>query len=737
MCYKLNIIKKKLDIKLSREVTLDISKKWNESYKIIMRDKLRKKFIIHDGPPYANGQIHLGHAINKIAKDVIIRKKIAIGFKVHYIPGWDCHGLPIEIKVGRKKKKNKYRDYVKKQISKQIKGLKKLSCISNWKEHYKTMSRSIVKREIKAFFMLIKNKRVLVGKKNIKYCKDCKSTVSDFEIEKTVDKRKTKLIIYTSKNKRKGIIITNGIDTIKTIRTMINKREVKIINMGKKEIENIKKNLKGKEIIKKIKVIIYKCCRHKTTLKTVRKRQIYIDTKIKENNISNINFFPSYTRKKFIFSVFRRPIWCISRQRTWGTPIPIFIKRSKVIKNKKIEKLVIKNIRNWKKIKLSSKYSRFKKCKDILDVWLDSGLTHYTVLKGKKSSNFPADIYLEGKDQHRGWFNSSYITSIIINKKPPFRNLITHGFAVNKKGEKMSKSLGNTISPKDLVKKYGLEALRFFISTSNYYNDISFSEEKIKNRMFLIKKVKNVINFMYRNTIKKNKSIKNIEVKTTIDRFILMKIEKLKMEIHKIDNRYKSYKSYEVLEKFIIKVISPIYISNIKDRLYVLERNDISRKSCQITMLIILKDILILISPYLPYYSEIVWKDLFKSSLIETILEKRKINISKKEVKSINILLNIKKKYNLVKEENKEKKLLVIKTRYADIIKPIEKEIKFLLHNYKNKVIKNKKEEIELRYIKNVVKCKRCLGFSTRIINKICKRCIDIIEGKNQKRVFF
>ncbi|MGX7458727.1 class I tRNA ligase family protein [Candidatus Vidania fulgoroideorum] len=736
MDYKLDI-SKKVSFKLDREIIISINKDWKEIYKSIMSNKIRKKIIIHDGPPYANGRIHLGHAINKIAKDVIIRKKLALGFRVHYKPGWDCHGLPIEIIVGRGKTKGEYKEYVNRQIGNQILGLEKLSCITNWNNNYKTMNKEVIRREIEAFFILLNSKKILIGKREIRFCKNCNSTVSDFEVEKNNKKEVISLILYISKKRRKRIILIYNISISKRLELEVNKKKISVLNIKKSKIKELKKKYKGKKIRKKIRIVVFRCCRHKTILETVKKRQIYINTKVKKK-LKDINFFPEDTRKKFISSIFRRPNWCISRQRTWGVKIPLFFNRNKVIKNRKIEKLVIKDIRNWENIILSNKYRGFRKCKDVFDVWLDSGLTHYTILKKRKNiSNFPADIYIEGKDQHRGWFNSSYITSMLINKKPPFKNLITHGFALDSKGGKMSKSLNNVISPTEIEKKYSLEILRFFISTSNYYKDISFSEERIRNKVFLMKKVKNVINFMYRNVIKLKNNNRSKKAKMLIDRYILKKTEKAKKNIYLIDKGYESYKSYEILEKFIIKTISSIYISNIKDRLYVLSKKDISKIGCQITMLTVLKDILILVSPYLPYYSEIVWKGLYKGKLLEEKLEERKVDISKKEISSIKIILKIKERYNKIKLKNKEKKLLIIKTRNAKILKPMEKEIRFIIHNYKNIVIGYDKEKLEFKTIKNVIKCNRCLGFSTKIKNKICKRCILIIENKNQERKFF
>ncbi|QSW38006.1 class I tRNA ligase family protein [Candidatus Vidania fulgoroideae] len=736
MKYKLNINIKKLDTSLNEKVLSLISKQWNDSYKNIMKDKSRKKLVIHDGPPYANGSIHLGHAINKIAKDVIIRKKISIGLRVHYLPGWDCHGLPIEIVVGRNKKKRDYSNYVKEQINNQIEGLRRLGCIINWKINYKTMDKKLIGKEIEAFFILLNNRKLLIGKKEIKFCKECNSTLSEFEIDKKLGIKTITLSIYRNLKLKAIVLVTRNVNIKGRIEVKFKKRKVIILNSNKIKMGALLGYCKAKVLRIAIRVPISLCWRHKSILKSVKKTQIYINTRV-DKDISDINFFPENTREKFIYNTFRRPQWCISRQRTWGVRIPIFFYKNIVLRNKKLEDLLIKNIEFLEKIKLSNKYINFKKCRDVFDVWFDSGLTHYTVLNKKKGGIFPADIYMEGKDQHRGWFNSSYITSMLINNRPPFRNLITHGFAVDSLGEKMSKSLGNVVSPKEIADKYGIETLRFLISTSNYYKDILFSEERIRNKMFLIRKIKNVIEFMYRNTLEIKNNTNTIISKVLIDRYILIKMEELKHEVYKMDSEYKSYKSYELIERFIIKTISSLYISNIKDRLYVLCKEDNSRRECQLTISLILENILVLISPFLPYYSEIVWQKLFDCNILKARLRSIKVNISKKEIRSIEKLIYFKKEFNKLKVIDKEKKILLIKTRDIKTIKHMEEEIKFFMHNYKNIVLKGNKDGIELLSKNNVKKCSRCLGFSSNIRNEICGRCTFIIKGYNQKRLFF
>ncbi|UOQ27845.1 Isoleucine--tRNA ligase (Ile-tRNA) [Candidatus Vidania fulgoroideae] len=752
-----------------------INKKWKKErvYEKVLKDKKRKTIVVHDGPPYANGKIHLGHVINKVLKDIIIKKFFLLGYRVFYLPGWDCHGLPIEINVGKKKKIEKYISYAKKQIKIQKRQFKKLGCIYDWKKKYKTMDPSVQSREIKFLIKLIKKKKVFIKKELVNFCEECNSSLSDFETEKK--KKRTTIYLIVVKHKKKRIILRSYYKKIscffiknksvfvkcriKNKVFYLMKKELKILSIrylkDKKKLCIFKtKNvfrfkseyivLKGKKKVKvlyqkKIEKKIKVCWRHKSNIIKKVKKQFFINVRLKnKKSINRINFFPKDTKEKFMQNVFKRPNWNISRRRTWGVPIALFIKKNNAIFYKKIIKLVKKyGVKVWKKI--FSKKKKYKKCKEILDVWFDSGTTHFTVLKNKKykkRASFPSDIYIEGKDQHRGWFNASFLTSVLINKKPPFKNLITHGFAVDETGKKMSKSKGNYVSIDELIRKHNIEIIRLFISSSNFFKDISISNEKIDSIKNDYIKMRSIIKFCLQNIRDFKREVNSYLL---IDRYILYKLNSLINSSFKDDKSFNFFKSYIKIKNFMFKKLSNFYISSIKDRLYILRRNSQDRRSCQSTINLVLSNVLILISPYISYTAEEAWKNLNKNSIFFKKIRKLSVEINSTEKIAIEKLMNIKREFDKIELRNKNQRTLYIYcNQHFNIIKQMESEIKFFFHNYKNKVIKNKKDKIVLG--KKIVnfKCEKCWSFIKKFYkDKNCKRCYFLKNKRKIKERYF
>ncbi len=904
---------------------LIILKEWKKNNLYLnIKDKKKKTFIIHDGPPYANGNIHIGHAYNKILKDIILKYKIFMNFNINYIPGWDCHGLPIELKIKKKKKninKKKYNNYFKKlcfkyvnsQIKKQKNNFIRLGILGDWNNYYKTMDFKTISNTIKVLNKLIKLNYIERKKIPTNWCTKCKSSLAEAEIEyknklsKSVyilfniyDKKSFlkrtylnykkyinynfKLIIWTTtpwtlpgncaitinpkytysfikKKKNVYILLNNKIKEI-VKKTKINYKNIysskgKIFNnlyvyhpISKKKVPIIldlyikknlgtgiihiasehgqedykiskKNNIKGLNVIKKNgrfikykyinnientninnaeKLIINKlkknkklileeniihkypyCWRHKKPILLKSTSQWFIN--INKNNlkkkllisIKKVKWIPKWGYKKIKKMIVNRPDWCISRQRIWGTPIPIFInKKTKKMhpKTNYLIKKILKNIKKtgpiyWnninKKILLGKKYKKYKKVKDVLDVWFDSGATCFTIINSKFKKNKISDIYLEGSDQFRGWFMSSLIINTAINNCAPYKKVISHGFILNKNNEKMSKSLNNYIKPKEIIKTFGSDILRLWVSSTKFYKDINISNEIILRTVESYRKIRNTIKFLISNLDNKDIIKNKIKKKNIIliDKWIIHKTKKLQKKIIYLYNKFKFYKITKKIINFCNIYLSSIYLNIIKDRKYIIKKNTKPYNSLQITIWMILESLVKWISPILSFTSEEVFKYLpnkkNKSIYKETWFNKL-FYLNKNNKINENIwkkLIYIKNNFNKILEKKKNKKkikssleielTLYLKKKFFNIIKKIKSELKFFFITSKTniKILKNKKNKkfFKIKCKKIIgIKCNRCWHYVKKIYNvkkyNICIRCIKNVFGKGEKRKF-
>ncbi|WP_343189542.1 isoleucine--tRNA ligase [Buchnera aphidicola] len=906
-----------------------IIKKWLKEkiyQKIKKKNKKKKSFILYDGPPYANGNIHIGHALNKILKDIIIKSKNLSGFNSLYKPSWDCHGLPIEHKIElylnkNKKKKisdKKFRKYCKKYAKKNIKKQKedfiKLGIIGKWHKPNLTMSFNNQSNIILTLSKIIKKGYLYKDYKPVYWCIKCKSSLAEAEIEYFNKYSPGIIVLFQAKNKEKikkifkiknkkiniiNIIIWTttpwtlpsnvGIAINPNIKYQLIKTKLYTIILAKKVLKKTMKKLRIKKwtilstIIGKklefikfihpflknyIPIILSKyvtekigtgavhtspdhgqedfiiCKKYKINTKNLIKNcgkinknihplinkknilkinKIIIDILIKNKKIINLHYikhnYPHCWRHKFPI-IFRatiqwfinmnknklrkkclkliknitwiphwgyekmkkmlenRPDWCISRQRKWGIPLTIFInkKTGKIHpKTEKLTKKIAKYVKKkgtekwWSKNIIKINKKKYKKIKDVLDVWFESGSLYIYNLKSKKNKNI-GDIYLEGSDQYRGWFMSSLIISTIVNNKAPYKKVLTHGFTIDEKGYKMSKSSNNAISPNFIIENYGADVLRLLIASTNYCNDITISKKIIKQSITNYKKIRNTIRFLIANlkyfNNKKNSINENKMVK--IDKWIILETKKLQKKIILLYNKYQFHKIIKHLMNFISIKLSSFYLDIIKDRQYTLNIKNNSRYSCQKAIFYILNVIVRLISPILSFTSEEIWKYLQKKKnkkniftekwFLKNFIKKKKNNNkfwkkiilikneinkiieiyrNKKKIKSsleASIILytnkNIKKK---IQKFKKEKKFLFIVSNVK--IKKFEQAPKNAIHS---KNIKKLKIIIKKN---NGKKCQRCWNYVKKIIifknkNKICKRCILNLFGLGEKRKF-
>ncbi|MGX7589134.1 class I tRNA ligase family protein [Candidatus Vidania fulgoroideorum] len=737
-------------------------------------NKKSKVYILHDGPPYANGEIHLGHCINKILKDLILRSKYLFGYYTPFIMGWDCHGIPIEMEVKKYTKTNNIIDFKKEcvkfsnyYVNKQKKIFNKLA-IFNLSGYYKTTDPKIEEKEIKILHYLIKKKKVFLKKKKNNWCIKCKSTISYHEF----DNRKVLGISFVINNLTvrikniKNFFFLKKIYSIKNSFSFINPLTNIYVYVKKKKRKKIfyklNKNVKkimlinDYEIIKLLKKKKFKfkiftnyikvCWRHKTFLISKKKRQfiLKLDNKLKKKIKRLINnslvSYPKNAKKNLIKIINDRKEWIISRQRHWGVPMCLFKKKKKFFfkNSKKIYKKVLKNIKKkgiiyWDKEKIS-KNKKIKKLKDTLDVWFDSGLTHTTVLN-RKENPYSANMYVEGYDQYRGWFNSSIITSVLLNNKLPFKEIFVHGFALDKKGKKMSKSVNNVIKPSYIINKYGVDILRLYISVRNLKKDIKFSENDFINTKRLYLKFRNTIKFLINNTYKiKKKKIKLLE----LDKYFYIKSKIIFSKIiHEIE-KYNFHIVIKILENFFIKDLSNTYFEILKDRIYILKKDSESRISAQIVLRYIGKKfskIFFIFTPFLfheiyRYFNINICKKIKKSKL-----SKKKIYIKWNRI--FKIRKNILKKIN-----NKDKSFLKkidivlnLKEKEYKILRKYKKELKFIFSVRKVNMKLKIKNTFKISLNENIIKCKRCWRYFKKI-NKICKTCNKIIKGYNVERKY-
>ncbi|CAL1329245.1 isoleucine--tRNA ligase [Candidatus Providencia siddallii] len=743
----------------------------NKLYQKIRESKLGKKmFILHDGPPYANGNIHIGHSVNKILKDIIIKSKGLNGYDSPYIPGWDCHGLPIEHKIEQYLKKNKKhisdtefrikcREYAQFQIEKQKKDFIRLGVLGDWNKPYYTMNFKVEADTIRVLGKIIKNNNLVKKFKPVYWCTECKSSLAEAEVEyhKNISpaiyvrfealnsdeickkfgficNKSISIIIWTTtpwtlpanraisinpKAQYSLIDVDNEliilasdlvIDLMKTIgkknwtiHGICNGNELElfyfkhpfmnfnvpiilsnhvVLNVGTGAVHtapdhgqedyivaskyklklanlidsngcflfNIHPLLNGIFIFKSNDIIIkilnekqclfYKnyithkvpfCWRHKTLVIFRATKQWFIcmnKNNLRKQLLNEINYvkwIPSTGFLQIKSMLENRPDWCISRQRIWGTPITLFVhKKTGKLHPRTLEliedianKVENNGIQAWWDLNikdiLGNEANSYEKIQDTLDVWFDSGSTYFTVIDNRlEYHGNSVDLYLEGLDQHRGWFMSSLILSVITKKKHPYNQVLTHGFVVDGQNRKMSKSIGNTISPKDIINKFGADILRLWVACSNYNNDIAISDEILKGVIDSYRHIRNTARFLLANLNDFNPEINIVKPKNmiSIDYWAVGQAFKTQKKIIKSYNKYDFFSVIKHITHFCSIKMSSFYLDIIKDRKYTTKSNSLNCYSCQSALFHIIESLVRWISPILSFTSDEIWKKL-------------------------------------------------------------------------------------------------------------------------------
>ena len=774
--------------------------------------KGRPKFILHDGPPYANGDIHIGHAINKILKDIIIKSRTLAGFDAPYIPGWDCHGLPIEHQIEKKYGKNLpadkvrelCRSFAQEQVEKQKAGFIRLGVLGDWDRSYLTMDYQIEAGIIRALGKIYKQGYLYQGQKPVNWCIDCRSALAEAEVEYE-DKVSSAIdvafpvndndalakavgvpvisepafaVIWTTTpwtlpanqavsvhpdhnyhliRTDKGLLILSGeiYTGIKSVGSSVVGEEPiqpvsenssldkfcltnyglenlgvlgtckgSALNLIKLEhpfdgrsipivcskhvttdagtglvhiapahgvddyVVGQKYSLpvdnpvdddgkfydyiplvgglsvwKATEVViqelKKNSLLLYSgklqhsyphCWRHRTPIIFRATRQWFIGMDVLVSNdisqgsrsvtglpdgqdnlrnranfaVTSTEFFPAWGRARLESMIKNRFDWCVSRQRNWGVPMAFFVHKETHEPHPKTELLLEKiakmveqkGIEAWFSLDITEflgKESKdYKKLTDTVDVWFDSGTTHDTVLKSSEQLEFPADLYLEGSDQHRGWFQSSLLTSCAINGQAPYKALLTHGFVVDGDGHKMSKSKGNVIAPQKVVDTLGADILRLWAASTDYSGELSISDEILKRVVESYRRIRNTLRFLLANLADFNSETDFVEEEQwlEIDRYMLMFTRAFQDELIQNYHRNEFHVVVYKLHYFCSEDLGGFYLDVLKDRLYTATTTGVPRRSAQSALFHITHSLVRLLSPILSFTAEEVWEHL-------------------------------------------------------------------------------------------------------------------------------
>ncbi|CZE47463.1 isoleucine--tRNA ligase [Campylobacter geochelonis] len=886
---------------------------WYNERKVYEKMKAKRagasvSFNLHDGPPYANGHLHIGHALNKILKDIITKTHYFFGEDIRYVPGWDCHGLPIEqqveVKLGDKKKstsktqiREMCRAHAREFINIQRDEFKTLGVLGDWEDPYMTMKFEFEAEIYEALCAIAKKGILIERSKPVFWSWAAKTALAEAEVEykdkedysifvafdlsdeanAKIGTKGAKAVIWTTtpwtlpanqaislkpdetyvvtsenlifaKPLLEGLVasgitkgevikefISNELENLLAINPL-NDRASRFIlgehvlmdggtglvhtapghgeddyhvslkygievimpvdEEGKYDLvlkskklfrDDVVDELVGLHIFKANEKIIellgdavvsvskfthsYPFCwrTHKPVIYRATKQWFIAMDEPKLNGktlrqvaldeIKNVKFYPESGVKRLTSMIENRPDWCISRQRDWGVPIAFF--RDKTTKEPIFDDEVLKNIANIFKVKgadawweleiseLLPKESKFdpnnlEKVMDILDVWFDSGSTWKAVLQSGEydAGGYKADMYLEGSDQHRGWFQSSLLVSCAVNEQAPYKNILTHGFTVDEKGQKMSKSVGNVVAPSDVAKQYGVEILRLWVGLSDYSSDLKISDNILKQVSEQYRKIRNTIRFLLANV----SDLKELEGNfTVLDKWILNKATVAFNETSAAFKNYDFSKGFNILLNFLSADLSGIYLDVCKDRLYCDDLNSTRRRSAQSAMVLITRALLPLIAPTLTYtvdevmdYAPNIVKNgkedafdlVYKGLEFEEIIEDE-IFISSRD-KFFEIIDSLKKD-KIIKSTLE----LVLETSSNEILSHDMDEIVdwFMVSGVKS--IESDEYLAEFKTMDEVFrlvksdkfKCPRCWKYQANHEGEVCPRCAKVLKN--------
>lgn len=917
-------------------------REWDEKHiyeRIIDARRDAKKFILHDGPPYANGNIHVGHAVNKILKDMILKEKTLEGFQAPYVPGWDCHGMPIEVQIEKMHGKNLpvdkmqslARAYALEQSKLQLADFKRLGVLGDWDNPYRTMKFKNEAEEIRALAAVVKKGYVYRGLKPVNWCFDCQSALAEAEVEYKDKKSHTIDVAFELADEDRArveeifgrslekpcfnVIWTTTPWTIPANQALNMNPELEyglydvgdrllILGTGLAEAALERYGMKGEKIATamgdKFELVRFRhplwhvhegfrrfspvyladyvdatagtgivhsapaygvddfisckkhgmtndqvltpvmgdgtyseslplfgglniwaaadkicetiavagnllshgsivhsymhCWRHKTPLVYRATNQWFVrmdapnadtrgvlDTEASERSLRDAalecvkatKFFPTWGINRLYAMIENRPDWCISRQRNWGVPLPFFMHketgelhpRTLEIMEEVAKMVEEKGIESWATAKpedflTADEADDYVRSTDILDVWFDSGVTHYTVMRGSHADElaWPADLYLEGSDQHRGWFHSSLLTGTMIDGRAPYKMLLTHGFVVDEKGEKMSKSKGNVVRPQEVSEKFGAEILRLWVASTDYSGELRLGQTILKRVVESYRRVRNTLRFLLANTsdFDASKDLVPVENLLELDRWALAYTERFQKEVLAEYGEFRFHNVVSMLQTFASADLGSFYLDVLKDRLYTTAPGSEARRSAQTALWYITKTLLRLMAPVLSFTAEEAFK-VFSPNESETIFTERFEPLP--EVAGAEVLLakwdavrtvraDLQKKIEELRGEGQIGSSLqaVVRIEAApavyDALASLGDELRFVMIVSAVELVKSADEETHFAVSASKEgKCERCWHYVAGIGSDaehptLCPRCASNLFGAGEKRLF-
>ena len=900
--------------------------------KIRQATKGKKSFILHDGPPYANGNIHIGHAVNKILKDIIVKSQTALGFDSPYIPGWDCHGLPIELKVeglvGKPNEKitaaefrQKCREYAAEQVEGQKKDFIRLGVLGDWDNPYLTMNFNTEANIIRTLGKVIANGHLYKGSKPVHWCLDCGSSLAEAEVEyedkvspsiyvrfpavsaveiedkfNAVGKGHGKLsaVIWTTTPwtmpSNRAIAVNAELEynlvqlgdervilaaeLVESVAKAVGVKQVEILGAVKGQaLELVRFNhpfydftvpvilgdhvttdggtglvhtapdhglddfivgqkynipmaglvandgkfisttefFAGKGVfeanplvveklqevgnllkVEKIKHSYPHCWRHKTPIIFRATPQWFIGMETQGlrqqalGEIKQVRWIPDWGQARIEKMVENRPDWCISRQRTWGVPMTLFVhKETEELHPRTLELLeeVAKRVEKagiqawWdldEKELLGADAETYRKVPDTLDVWFDSGSTYSSVVANRPEFNGQdIDMYLEGSDQHRGWFMSSLMLSTATDNKAPYKQVLTHGFTVDGQGRKMSKSIGNIVTPQEVMDKFGGDILRLWVASTDYTGEMTVSDEILKRAADSYRRIRNTARFLLANLngFDPKRDLVKPEEMISLDRWAVACALDAQKEIKDAYDNYQFHTVVQRLMRFCSVEMGSFYLDIIKDRQYTTKADSLARRSCQTALWHIAEALVRWMAPILSFTADEIWQHLpqTESARAEFVFteefyqglfglgENEKLDDAYwqqliKVRSEVNRVLEVARNDKVIGGGLEAEVTVYANDEYCALLEQLGNELRFVLITSKAEVkaLADKPADVAAGELEGIAvnvarsngeKCPRCWHYSDKIgVNPehptLCPRCVENVAGNGEVRHF-